>query len=164
MNARIGNLKTLGRIIIMALLMSHVAQAQTTRFAADANAPIDLSAAKMVWQQNDARAALTGGASIVQGALTLTADTMQLVLDAGGVAERLTARGNVRLADSQQTATAQEAVYQLAEGQLTLSGDVSLVQAQQGTLRGARLILDMNNGQARLSGGAKTRARIELKR
>ena len=152
------------RILIMALFMSHAAQAQTARFAADPTAPIDLAAVKMVWQQNDGLAALTGGARIIQGALTLSADTMQLVLDGDGVAQRLTASGNVRLSDNEQTARAQNAVYQLGAGRLTLSGDVSLVQAQQGTLRGARLILDMNNGQARLSGGAKTRARIELKR
>lgn len=156
-------------ILIMLLLLGQTAQAQTAqestmRFAADANAPIDLAAARMVWQQNDGRAALTGGATITQGALTLTADTMRLVLDAKGAADRLTASGNVRLTDKVQTATAQEAVYRLGDNRLSLSGDVSLVQPQQGTLRGAHLVLDMTNGQARLSGGDKARARIELKR
>ena len=142
--------------------------AQAIRFATTPDAPLQLKAGEMVWQQNRQVADLTRGASIRQGGLLLQAQNMQLQMDAQGAPRRLTASGAVQLVDATQQANAATAIYDFVDESLTLSGDVTLTRREAAgaaqKLSGARLAIDTRSGAAQLSGGANNRARIELQR
>ncbi len=80
-------------------------------------------------------------------------------------AQKLTARDRVIvLFDDGRRAEADRAVYDLAAEQMTLSGSVKVTQTgeQASTVTGARLLINMRTGAARLLGEKKGRARIEL--
>jgi LPS export ABC transporter protein LptC len=136
------------------------------RFTTEPDAPLDLMAGKMRWQQKAGRADLSEAAQVKQGPMQLNAATMRIRFDAQGTAETLAAKGAVRLVNEDgQSASAKTADYNLRQERLVLRGNVVFnAVAQDGArqeLTGAVLDIDMKSGQARLSGG-KNRARIEL--
>ena len=154
-------------LLAAAALLGQPVAAQNLRFQTDATAPIDLVADKLVWQQENGRADLTGAARISQGAVTLYANYMQITLAADGTAQSLKALGDVVMSDGTQTARAMQADYDVQQDVMLLSGQVVVSQAatnnqKAGTLSGATLRLNMADGRAQLSGGSKSRARIQL--
>lgn len=150
-------------LCVLLLGFSVPAAAQTIRFKTDASAPVDIAADKLLWAQKNNRADLSGGAKVTQGALTLSADFMQIIMGANGIAQKLTARGNVIIDDGTQTARAQQADYDLQNDKLQMNGDVRVTQkADKAQLSGAMLQINMSDGQATLRGSQKSRARIQL--
>ena len=137
--------------------------AQAIRFKTDADAPVDIVADSLVWQQQNNQADLSGGAKVTQGALTLSADFMQIFMGADGTAQKLMALGQVTIDDGAQTARAMQADYDLQNDKLRMSGDVRVTQkADNAQLSGAMLQINMTDGKAKLSGGKNSRARIKL--
>lgn len=150
-------------LCVLLLGFSVPAAAQAIRFQTDANAPVDIAADKLLWQQKSNRADLSGAAHVTQGALTLSADFMQIIMGADGTAQKLKARGNVIVDDGIQTARAGQADYDLQNNELQMRDDVSVTQkANKRKVSGAALRINMSDGQATLSGSQKSRARIQL--
>lgn len=140
-------------------------------FATDPTAPVDIAAGRVDWHADDGRAAFTQGASFQQGPMKMTAARMNLQMTADGTPETLTAIGDVVLisfaADGREMrrATAAKAVYRPQDESLAMNGQVTLDEKGErpGLLRGENLTIDMRSGRAELTGGKKSRARIELR-
>lgn len=96
------------------------------------------------------RLALSGAVRLEVGELRLTADSAEVLLDAGGKLRRATARGSVVLASRQGSGRAtgvEIAVHPALVVELT--GDAELVVKTLGLrLRGSRIALDLTTGQA----------------
>lgn len=138
---------------------------QGLRFQTDPNAPLDMVADEMRWQQNEGLADLTGNVVVEQGPMRLSAGHMRVIFE-NGTATRLRAEKNVLLQnDDGQKARAEKADFDLQKDLMVLRGAVSFDRlTEKGTrqkLTGARLAVDMVSGKAQLTGG-KNRARIEL--
>lgn len=159
-------MKRFKRLCAAFLLAAPTAMAQQgLRFQTAPDAPLDVTAVKMQWQQNNNLADLTGMVVVVQGPMRLEAEQMRIVFE-NGAARHLRARNNVHLRDEDgQTAQAANADFDLQNDQLVLRGEVVL-ERQEATgerqkLIGDTLKVDMVSGKANLKGG-KSRARIEL--
>jgi len=99
--------------------------------------PISVTADKMVYFTEESRVVFSGNALAVQEDVTLSADSMKVVLAEGsetdaGAVERITAKGNVTFRQlvpetgDERFATGKEAVYEAAEGVVTLTGSPRL--------------------------------------
>ena len=143
------------------------AQAQSgLRFQTDPNAPLNLKAEKMLWDQKAGRSDLSGRVRVRQGPMQVTAARMQVRFGADGAAESLTAQDNVVLINEDgQRAEATRMDFDLRKDILLMRENVVMQamtpKGQNQKLSGAALSIDMVSGQARLTGG-KNRARIEL--
>ncbi|KQM37425.1 LptA/OstA family protein [Sphingomonas sp. Leaf10] len=141
--ATIGFLATLGS-----------APAQTRH---DSTAPIDFSANAIELQDRANRAVLTGGVTIRQSTMTLTADRVvvayvgQITEGASPQASRMDATGNVTVTRPDQTAKSRFAVYDVNRRVVTMIGGVQLTQGAN-TLTGGRLSIDLDTGRATIDG------------
>lgn len=141
---------------------------QGLRFQTDPDAPLEMQAQSMRWQQVQGISDLSGAARVTQGPMRMSATTMQVRFSADGTAETLTARDNVELVNEDgQRATAETAEFDLLKENLMLRGNVTMralgANGQSQKLSGETLSIDMASGRAKLRGG-KSRARIELGR
>lgn len=136
------------------LAIASLAPAQTRH---DSNAPIDFSANAIELQDRANRAVLTGGVTIRQSTMTLTADrvvvayTGQITEGASPQASRMDATGNVTVTRPDQTAKSRFAVYDVNRRVVTMIGGVQLTQGAN-TLTGGRLSIDLDTGRATIDG------------
>ena len=137
----------------LGLLAAYAAPAQVRH---DSNAPIDFSARSIELQDRANRAILTGGVTIRQSTMTLTANRVT-VLYTGQItsgspqASRLDAAGDVTVTRPDQTAKSNFAVYDVKRRVVTMIGNVSLTQGTN-RLRGGRLTIDLDTGRAVIDG------------
>ncbi|EPX87661.1 Uncharacterized protein putative in bacteria [Rubellimicrobium thermophilum DSM 16684] len=124
--------------------------------ATDPSAPVEVTAATLVVDQETGAATFSGGVIVGQGALRLQAAEVEVRYDAAsGEIARLIARGGVTFATPSEAAEAREADYDLAGQILTLSGEVLLVQGGN-AIAAERMVVDLATGTARLEGGVRT--------
>lgn len=147
------------------VLATPAAVAQALRFQTAPDAPIEVSADEMRWQQNDGLADLTDNVVVSQGPMRLQAGHMRVRFE-NGAAVHLHADKNVFLQNEDgQKARAQKADFDLTKDVMVLRGAVVFDRiTEKGAkqkLTGETLAVDMVSGKARLEGG-KSRARIEL--
>lgn len=164
----------------LALAGSELALAQAATTAAPAkagahnsNAPIDWTANRIEVQDQQHRAVLTGSVHVVQEEMTLNADRVTAnytgsVAGGGSGAgttggnsggpqvHRLDATGNVVVTRPTEIARGQYGIYDLDKRLVTLIGGVTLDRtgANAGTVRGGRLVIDLNSGHANMDGSA----------
>ncbi|KQN07583.1 LptA/OstA family protein [Sphingomonas sp. Leaf25] len=123
----------------------------------DSNAPIDFSANAIELQDKANRAVLTGGVTIRQSTMTMTADrvtvayTGQVTAGASPQASRMDATGNVVVTRPDQTARSRFAVYDVGARVVTMIGGVRLTQGAN-TLTGGRLSINLDTGRATIDG------------
>ncbi|MFV0623825.1 LptA/OstA family protein [Sphingomonas sp. ac-8] len=137
----------------LGLLAAHAAVGQVRH---NSNAPIDFSAASIELQDRANRAILTGGVTIRQATMTLTADRVTVaytgqVAQGSPQASRLDAAGNVTVTRPDQTAKSRFAVYDVNRRVVTMIGNVSLTQGTN-RLSGGRLSIDLDTGRATIDG------------
>ncbi|MCP5405741.1 MAG: lipopolysaccharide transport periplasmic protein LptA [Pseudomonadaceae bacterium] len=122
-------------------------------------APITVDAARLDVDRAANTATFSGGVTIKQADLTLTAARVVGDLAAGGLRD-ITATGNVKIVrgsgENAETATGDKAVYTPTSGKLVLTGDVSLTRGGN-TLRGNRLDYDVKAGKASMTGAGSVR-------
>lgn len=121
----------------------------------DSDAPIDVAADRIEVQDRADRAIFSGDVVVRQGALTLTASRLTLAYaSTGGIEiERLDASGGVTVRSPSETAQGQFGIYDVEERIITLIGGVSLTQGGN-KVEGGRLVIDLDTGNATLTGGA----------
>lgn len=124
----------------------------------NSSAPIDFAAENLELQDRANRAVLSGGVSIRQGNLSLTAARVTVaytgeVIGGNPQVSRLDASGGVTVVRPDQRARAQYGVYDLNRRVITMLGDVVLNQGAN-TLRGGRLSIDLDTGRAVIDGSA----------
>jgi lipopolysaccharide export system protein LptA len=134
----------------------------------DSNAPVDFDADHMEVHDLDHRAFLTGSVRAVQQDMMLTADRVTAnytgsMANGGGAGQgggaqihRLDATGHVVVTRPDQVAHGQYGIYDLDKRLVTLIGGVTLDRTgpNASTVRGGRLVINLNTNQATMDGGA----------
>jgi len=143
------------------LLLSAPAYAQGASIAfgdieQDSSAPVEISADNMAINQKTGTATLTGNVLIGQGAMRLSAASVNVVYseDRKRIAS-LEASGNVTLVSGEDAAEAQKAEYDINTGLIVLTGDVLLVQGPT-AITADSMRVATQAGTARMQGRVKT--------
>jgi lipopolysaccharide export system protein LptA len=136
-------------------------------FRADPDAPIEIEADTLEVEQSSEKATFIGRVIAVQGPLRLTSDRLVVTYarnadsapesssdpDSGTKIERIRATGSVHvMSEDDQSADGDWAVYEVASSNITMGDSVVLRQGEN-VIRGKRLTIDLNSGQARVDGG-----------
>ncbi|CAM3399201.1 lipopolysaccharide transport periplasmic protein LptA [Paracoccus nototheniae] len=146
--------------LILSLAAALPAMAQNVAFGgmqADISAPVEVAADNLTVDQTDGSALFSGNVVIGQGEMRLSADEVTVDYAPGGQ-ERissLTAIGNVTLVSGEDAAEAQQAVYDVAAGNVVLTGDVLLTQGGN-VLQGDRVTVDLATGAAQVQGRVRS--------
>jgi len=119
----------------------------------DANAPIDISSARIEVQERADRAIFAGNVIARQGDLTLSTDRLTVAYSSVGGIEinRLDASGGVVVKSPSETARGNFGIYDLDRKLITLVGAVQLNRGGS-QINGQRLVIDLNSGRAVMSG------------
>ena len=152
---------------LFALLIAGAASAQQAQPKHNSNAPVDFDADHMEVHDLDHRAFLTGNVRAVQQDMTLTADrvtanytgSMSNSGQGGGGSpqvHRLDATGHVVVTRPTEVVHGDYGIYDLDKRLVTLIGKVTLDRTgpNASTVRGGRLVINLNTNQATMDGGA----------
>ena len=110
--------------------------------------------------QGNGQAVFDGNVLVVQGDVRMSAGKITIVYgqdsdgNASGI-DRLLAEGGVTFVTTTDAAEANEAVYAVAEGVVTLTGEVLLTQGAN-AISGERLVIDLTSGAGRMEGRVRT--------
>ncbi|MGN7868806.1 lipopolysaccharide transport periplasmic protein LptA [Paracoccus sp. 22332] len=149
------------RPLLTALILAATpAVAQNVAFGgmrADITAPVEVRADNLSVNQADGSAVLTGNVVIGQGGMRLSADRVTIIYAEGDQnrIRSLDAVGNVTLVSGPDAAEAQAATYDVAGGNVTLTGDVVLTQGQN-VLTGDTMQVNLGTGQAQVQGRVRS--------
>jgi len=146
--------------LALALAAAHPATAQTNinlgGIRADSTAAVEVTAETLSVDQDSGTAVFSGNVIIGQGDMRISAENVRVVYsDATGDIAQLLATGGVTFVTATEAAQAQTADYNLATGIMILSGDVLLTQGAS-ALTAEQMTVDLETGQAQLSGGVRT--------
>ncbi len=145
---------------LTAFLLPSFATAQTGialgSLATDPEAPVEVTAESLTVDQTSGAATFTGNVVIGQGGLKISAAEVEVFYDGeSGEISRLEAAGGVTFVTETEEAEANEAVYDLSTGLLTLTGDVLLTQGAT-ALSSQSMVVNLNDNTAQLEGGVRT--------
>lgn len=138
-------------------------------FQHDSSQPIQVSSDTLQVRNTDQVAIFEGQVDVVQGRVRMNAERLEVTYrnrsgegDAttttaaaapgSGAIDRLRAIGNVLISSGEETAKADSADYDVAAGEIVLSGNVLLLQGQN-IVRGTRLRIDLATGTAKMDSG-----------
>jgi lipopolysaccharide export system protein LptA len=154
-------------LVLSALIAAGAAPAQQPqKLPASRDRPIEISAESLDVQQDKQVATFTGNVVAVQGDMRLKAPQLRVYYRQGGKAgdaprgspaagagniTRIEATGRVFLSAPSQTAEGDQGVYDAERNTITLNGNVVITQ-DRNVLRGARAVVDLGTGQARMDG------------
>lgn len=148
-------------IVALMLLVAGPAWAITS------NAPIEIDADQLVVQRNDGTAEFSGNVRVVQGDMRLASDRLNVKYDEaqksnqdGGVTE-IKATGKVTIVYGADTATGNEAIYDVPAKKVRMNGNVTLVRGEN-VLRGDGLVFDLVSGNASLNASPKQRVKARF--
>jgi lipopolysaccharide export system protein LptA len=142
-------------LLLLALLMASPVSAQALK-GHNANAPVDVDADRIEVQDRADRAIFSGNVKVRQGGLALDAARLTVAYSrAGGgpTIQRLDASGGVSVRSASESATGSFAIYDLNRRLITMIGGVTLQQGAN-TVRGGRLVIDLNSGRSVIDGSA----------
>lgn len=128
----------------------------------DPRAPIDITADAQDIIQSQCLSAWTGSVEALQGRTRLRADSVKMFSakkgDSCGASERMEARGQVYFVTPERTVRADSAVYTFGNGAIVLTGNVIVVQGKS-VVRGDRMVINTETGEANLSSNTKGRGK-----
>jgi lipopolysaccharide export system protein LptA len=151
----------LGPILVLILGLtgtSAISQADISLggLSADPEAPVEISADGLTVDQDTRSAVFAGNVVIGQGDLRIAAARVEVIYsDETGEIARLNASGGVTFATPTEAAEADDAVYDLASGVLTLTGNVLLTQGAS-ALSSDRMTVNLTDGTAQMDGRVRT--------
>ena len=127
--------------------------------AFDAGLPVEVTADEFSVDQSTGKAEFKGNVLVVQGTVRMSAGTVTIEYAQGddapnGIA-RLLASGGVTFVTASDAAEAKDAVYSVADGTVTMSGEVLLTQGQS-AIAGDRLVVNLASGNGRMEGRVRT--------
>jgi len=137
---------------VAVLALPAVGGAQTANTSRATNQPVAYGADSVEYAPN--RIILRGKAEATQGGNRFRADTLTLVSGEGGDLQRAEAAGTVYFVTPTQSMRGDRAVYNLASGEIVVTGGVILTQGQN-VLTGSRLVYNVNTETARMDGSAR---------
>lgn len=132
------------------------AQAVSALKGHDSNAPVDVEADRIEVQDRADRAIFSGNVRVKQTDLTLQSQRLTVAYAGGANStqiQRLDAAGGVVVTSPGERATGNFAIYDLNRRLITMVGDVNLVRGGS-SVRGGRLVIDLNSGRATVDGSA----------
>lgn len=122
----------------------------------DPSDPVEVAADSLSVDQDTGIAKFIGNVEIIQGSLKVTAGIVEVVYsEETGEISRLVASEGVTFVTSQESAEAENAVYDLKSGLLELTGNVILVQGRN-SITTATLRVDLNSKTAVAEGRVRT--------
>lgn len=137
-------------------------------FSQNRNEPVKIEASTLEVRDKDKVATFLGDVKVTQGDTTMTCKSLLVFYEQenqpgtmkaadpgpGGqqAIKRLEARGGVVVTQKDQTATGDIGIFDMKANTITLSGNVVIAHGQN-VLRGARLVVDMTTGAARVESG-----------
>ena len=151
----------LGSIVPAALLAQNRPAMQH-----NADLPIEINADNLEVQQDKQLAVFRGNVDAKQGDIRLRAQELKVwyrsggggaqessaAADVGGSIVRIDALGQVSVSSPDETARGDVGIYDVAEREITLTGDVVLTRGEN-VIRGQKLTMDMDTGLSRMQGG-----------
>lgn len=151
----------LGSIFVAASFSAAISQETNVAFGGlrhDSSLPVEVTADQLQIEQANGTAVFTGNVLVAQGPLKLSSQTLRVEYsetDSSRI-ERIVAGGGVTIVSGQEAAAeARDAIYEIASGALTMTGDVLLTQGRN-ALSGERLLVDLNAGTGQMQGRVKT--------
>ncbi len=123
-------------------------------FDVDPDTPVEITADRFEVRPNEEVGTFTGNVRVIQGRITLAADTMDIFYAPRGAENQqsiraLHAKGSVRIATPNEQATGAWARYDMAGRQMELGGGVLLTRGPN-VLEGARLSIDLVSSRTEL--------------
>ena len=144
--------------LALSLALVSAAAAQTGFGAAqDVGAPVEVTSDSLQVDQTTGLATFSGNVLIGQGGMRLSADRVTVTYAKGNPQKisRFRAEGNVTLSSGQDAAEAQAADYDVAAGNVVLTGDVLLTQGAN-VLAGEKVTVNLASGTADASGRVRS--------
>jgi len=119
--------------------------------------PVELRADSLDVDNTTGETLLRGNAVLGQGDMRLAAPVIRIFYDpdASNRILRLEAEGGVTLVTAEEAAEAQDAIYEVVAGTVTMRGDVILTQGPN-VLSGDRLTVDLGASRGRMEGNVRT--------
>ncbi|WIY26884.1 lipopolysaccharide transport periplasmic protein LptA [Parasedimentitalea psychrophila] len=143
------------------VLISGIASAQSASIAfgtikGDPSLPVEVTADTLEVNQIDGSAQFEGNVLVIQGVMRLSADKVLVSYkpEQKGI-EQLEAIGNVILVNGPDAAEAEHAEYSIDSGTVVMTGNVLLSQGNS-TLTSTRMVVNLSDGTAQMSGRVKT--------
>ncbi|WP_232495087.1 LptA/OstA family protein [Novosphingobium kaempferiae] len=121
----------------------------------NSNAPVDYAADRIELQDKQDRVILSGNVDVKQAELRLrAARTVVNFTNQGSMQiQRITASGGVTVSRPDETATGDVGVYDFNQKIITMTGNATIKRTNGDTLRGGRLVVDLNSGVSSASAG-----------
>jgi len=148
--------------IVAALLLAApvVAQGANVSFGTedhDSSQPVEVTSDRLDIDQTGGTATFSGNVVVVQGELTLSADSVRVEYGQTEPREieRIFAFDNVTLVSPTEAAEGDEAVYEMATRSVVMTGNVLLTQALN-AVSGDRLTIDLDTGTGVVEGRVRT--------
>ena len=132
------------------------------QFEADSTEPVEITADKLEWMDNERVAIASGDADAVQGRYRLYADVLTAYLAERGAGEesdtaneiqRIEADGNVRFVTPEDVVTGTSGTYDVANRIVHMEGGVVLTQGEN-VAHGDRLEMNLDTGVSTLTASA----------
>lgn len=155
------------RIILLSLSMSLAATVVGAQGASialgtegfSAKLPVEVTADEFSVDQTTGKAVFDGNVLVVQGQMRMSAGrvTIEYAQEEGaanGIA-RLLATGGVTFVTASDAAEAKDAIYSVAEGTVTMTGEVILTQGLN-AIAGDKLVVNLASGNGRMEGRVRT--------
>ncbi len=143
-------------VLVPSVSLSQGAQVAFGGIQQDTSAPVEIAADSLSVDQQDGTATYAGDVVIGQGEMRLAAPKVTVVYVAGeGRIDRLEATGGVTLVNGAEAAEANQAIYSIDAGTITMIGNVLLTQGQN-ALTAERMVVNLKTGTAEMSGRVRT--------
>jgi lipopolysaccharide export system protein LptC len=128
-------------------------------FSVNRDKPVQITSNTLEVRDKEKKAIFAGNVLLAQGEATMKSKTLDVYYDQDGESagpsdqqvRRLEAKGGVVVAQKDQTATGDTAVFDMRTNTVTLLGDVVSTQGQQ-VIKGERLTIDLTSGVSRVGG------------
>jgi lipopolysaccharide export system protein LptA len=144
-------------------------------FSQNRDKPVQIEAATLEVRDKDKVATFSGNVHVTQGDTNLRSKSLVVFYEQGGDSpmktaqpgpggqqsiRRLEAKGGVVVTQKDQTATGDNASFDMQTNTVTLLGNVLVTQGQN-VLRGDRLIVDLTSGISRVESGKPGQGRVQ---
>jgi lipopolysaccharide export system protein LptA len=128
----------------------------------DSAQPVEVTSDRLDIDQTTGTAVFSGNVVVVQGELTLSADSVRVEYSdtAPREIERIFAFDNVTLVSPTEAAEGDEAVYEVATRSVVMTGNVLLTQTLN-AISGERLTINLDTGTGLVEGRVRTVLRSE---
>lgn len=154
-------------VAVLAMALATPALAQEfgrafTGFSTTSDEPIQIEADRLEVRDEEKLAVYQGNVTVRQGETLLKSSELQVFYSGGGgqdpgagpaaSLQRIIANGRVIVQSQNRTASGDEAVFEMADETITLTGNVVLTE-DENIVRGEKLVVNLRSGEAQMQGG-----------